>query len=186
MATTSSKSLFRWVQGQQGRNPVHLFSLGTDGNLVLIDADGRIAWQSNTANKGVVAGRLVNRASAKNNIDGAYSSVMEPRELVLQYKGLNTPKPLVYFRSSVWPSTQDHTLQTVILDVEETNDGFAYEACCRFSSSDRWEPESFVRTRCLPITERLLSLGRNCQPQKVTCLSNDFSYCKLEEVCTLY
>ncbi|KAE8683758.1 epidermis-specific secreted glycoprotein EP1-like [Hibiscus syriacus] len=143
------------------------FSRGTDGNLVLADADGRVAWQSNTANKGVVgfkllpngnmvlhdasgkfiwqnfdhptdtllvsqsiradgATKLVSRALPRNNVDGAYSLVMEPKELVLQYKGPNTPKPLVYFRSSVWPNTQDGTLQTVTLNVEETNDGFAY------------------------------------------------------------
>ncbi|TKY49193.1 Epidermis-specific secreted glycoprotein EP1 [Spatholobus suberectus] len=35
------------------------FSLGTDGNLVLANADGRIAWQTNTANKGVVAFKLL-------------------------------------------------------------------------------------------------------------------------------
>ncbi|KAK8648351.1 hypothetical protein V6N13_129105 [Hibiscus sabdariffa] len=57
MATTSSKLLFRWVQGQQGRNPVRVFSLRTDGNVVLADA-GRIAWQSNSADKGAVAGRV--------------------------------------------------------------------------------------------------------------------------------
>ncbi|KAE8706099.1 Epidermis-specific secreted glycoprotein EP1 [Hibiscus syriacus] len=171
MATTRSESLFRWVWEANRGNPVRenaTFSLGTDGNLVLADADGRVAWQSNTANKGVVgfkllpngnmvlhdasgkfiwqsfdhptdtllvgqslrvggATKLVSRASARNNVDGAYSLVMEPKELVLQYKGPNTPKPLVYFRSSVWPNTQDGTLQTVTLNVEETNDGFAYD-----------------------------------------------------------
>ncbi|KAE8703303.1 Epidermis-specific secreted glycoprotein EP1 [Hibiscus syriacus] len=141
MATTRSESLFRWVWEANRGNPVRenaTFSLGTDGNLVLADADGRIAWQSNTANKGVVgfklspngnmvlhdasgkfiwqsfdhptdtllvgqslraggATKLVSRASAQNNVDGAYSLVLEPKEL------------------------------TVTLNVEETNDGFAYD-----------------------------------------------------------
>ncbi|XP_007021733.2 PREDICTED: epidermis-specific secreted glycoprotein EP1 [Theobroma cacao] len=173
MATTRSESLFRWVWEANRGNPVRenaTFSLGTDGNLVLADADGRIAWQSNTANKGVVgfkllpngnmvlhdskgkftwqsfdhptdtllvgqslrigaATNLVSRASAQKNVDGAYSLVIEPKGLVLQYKGLNSPKPLVYFKSSVWPSTQDGTLQSVTLNVkpDSASDGSAYD-----------------------------------------------------------
>ncbi|KAL8192485.1 hypothetical protein R6Q57_027670 [Mikania cordata] len=46
-----------WVwEANQGK-PVRenaTLSLGSDGNLILADADGRIAWQTNTANKGVV------------------------------------------------------------------------------------------------------------------------------------
>ncbi|KAI4333572.1 hypothetical protein L6164_018360 [Bauhinia variegata] len=57
-----SEQLFRWVWEANRGNPVGenaTFSLRTDGNLVLADADGRIAWQTNTANKGVVAFRLL-------------------------------------------------------------------------------------------------------------------------------
>ncbi|OMO92482.1 hypothetical protein COLO4_17557 [Corchorus olitorius] len=170
MATTRSESLFRWVWEANRGNPVRenaTFSLGTDGNLVLADADGRIAWQSNTANKGVVgfkvlpngnmvlhdskgkfiwqsfdsptdtllvgqslrAGgptKLVSRASAENNVDGAYSLVLEPKGLVLQYKGLNSPKPLVYFKSSNWLGVQDGTLQSVTLNVEPDSSEGAY------------------------------------------------------------
>ncbi|PPS05552.1 hypothetical protein GOBAR_AA15105 [Gossypium barbadense] len=275
-------------------NPVRenaTFSLGTDGNLVLADADGRIAWQSNTANKGVVgfqllpngnmvlhdsngkfiwqsfdhptdtllvgqslriggATKLVSRASAQNNVDGAYSLVMEPKQLVLQYKGMNSPKPLVYFKSSVWPSTQDGTLQTVTLNVEETNDGFAYnvlldytvanssigtgnliltrpkynstlsilrlgidgnlrvftyydkvdsqaweETFTLFSRDSIWGTECELPERCgnfglceenqcvaCPSTNGLLGWSQNCQPKKVNCRPNGFSYYKLEGV----
>ncbi|KAK8527482.1 hypothetical protein V6N13_085314 [Hibiscus sabdariffa] len=294
MATTRSESLFRWVWEANRGNPVRenaTFSLGTDGNLVLADADGRIAWQSNTANKGVVgfkllpngnmvlhdssgkfvwqsfdhptdtllvgqslrvggATKLVSRASAQNNVDGAYSLVMEPKELVLQYKGPNTPKPLVYFRSSVWPNTQDGTLQTVTLNVEETNDGFAYdvlldytvanssigtgnliltrpkynstlsflrlgidgnlrvftyydkvdsqaweETFTLFSRDSIWGTECELPERCgnfgvcednqcvaCPSPNGLLGWSRNCQPQKVSCSPNNFSYYKLDGV----
>ncbi|XP_051124773.1 epidermis-specific secreted glycoprotein EP1-like [Andrographis paniculata] len=57
MGTTRSESLFRWVWEANRGNPVGenaTFSLGTNGNLVLARNDGGIAWQSNTANKGVV------------------------------------------------------------------------------------------------------------------------------------
>ncbi|OMO92467.1 hypothetical protein COLO4_17559 [Corchorus olitorius] len=174
MATTRSESLFRWVWEANRGNPVRdnaTFSLGKDGNLVLADVDGRIAWQSNTANKGVVGfkllsngnmvlhdskgkfiwqsfdsptdtllvgqslrrggpTKLVSRASAQNNVDGAYSLVLEPKDLVLQYKGLNSPKPLYYFKSTasnLWISTQDGILQSVALKSEDIGDGSRYE-----------------------------------------------------------
>ncbi|CAI9295027.1 unnamed protein product [Lactuca saligna] len=57
MGTVRSESLMRWVWEANRGNPVGekaTLTLGTDGNLVLADSDGRIAWQTNTANKGVV------------------------------------------------------------------------------------------------------------------------------------
>ncbi|KAJ7948742.1 epidermis-specific secreted glycoprotein EP1-like [Quillaja saponaria] len=66
MGLTRSESLFRWVWEANRGNPVGenaTFSFGTDGNLVLADADGRIAWQTNTANEGVVAFRLLSNGN---------------------------------------------------------------------------------------------------------------------------
>ncbi|KAI3753683.1 hypothetical protein L2E82_25744 [Cichorium intybus] len=57
MGTVRSESLMRWVWEANRGNPVRenaTLTFGTDGNLVLADADGRISWQTNTANKGVV------------------------------------------------------------------------------------------------------------------------------------
>ncbi|KAI3509780.1 hypothetical protein L1887_25302 [Cichorium endivia] len=57
VGTVRSESLMRWVWEANRGNPVRenaTLTFGTDGNLVLADADGRIAWQTNTANKGVV------------------------------------------------------------------------------------------------------------------------------------
>ncbi|KAI3753673.1 hypothetical protein L2E82_25733 [Cichorium intybus] len=57
MGTRRDESIMRWVWEANRGNPVGedaTFSLGSDGNLVLADGDGRIAWQTNTANKGVV------------------------------------------------------------------------------------------------------------------------------------
>ncbi|KAG8386412.1 hypothetical protein BUALT_Bualt03G0146100 [Buddleja alternifolia] len=62
MGTVRSESLMRWVWEANRGNPVGenaTFSLGTSGNLVLADANGRVAWQSNTANKGVVGFNLL-------------------------------------------------------------------------------------------------------------------------------
>ncbi|CAH1449982.1 unnamed protein product [Lactuca virosa] len=57
MGTRRDEAVMPWVWDANRGNPVGenaTFSLGSDGNLVLADGDGRIAWQTNTANKGVV------------------------------------------------------------------------------------------------------------------------------------
>ncbi|NP_001312908.1 epidermis-specific secreted glycoprotein EP1-like [Nicotiana tabacum] len=62
MGTVRSESLMRWVWEANRGNPVKenaTFSLGTDGNLVLAEANGRIAWQTNTAKKGVTGFKLL-------------------------------------------------------------------------------------------------------------------------------
>ncbi|KAI4388257.1 hypothetical protein MLD38_000601 [Melastoma candidum] len=62
MGLTRSESLFRWVWEANRGNPVRenaTLSFGEDGNLVLADHDGRIAWQTGTANKGVVGFQLL-------------------------------------------------------------------------------------------------------------------------------
>ncbi|XP_037497729.1 LOW QUALITY PROTEIN: epidermis-specific secreted glycoprotein EP1-like [Jatropha curcas] len=61
MGTARSESLRRWVWEANRGNPVGenaTLNFGTDGNLVLTDADGRIAWQTNTANKGVIGFKI--------------------------------------------------------------------------------------------------------------------------------
>ncbi|EEF36764.1 epidermis-specific secreted glycoprotein EP1 [Ricinus communis] len=66
MGTVRSESLMRWVWEANRGNPVRenaTLTFGTDGNLVLADADGRIAWQTNTANKGVVGFKLLSNGN---------------------------------------------------------------------------------------------------------------------------
>ncbi|XP_059664638.1 epidermis-specific secreted glycoprotein EP1-like [Cornus florida] len=66
MGLTSSESLFRWVWEANRGNPVRengTLTFGRDGNLVLADADGRIAWQTGTANKGVVGFKLLSNGN---------------------------------------------------------------------------------------------------------------------------
>ncbi|MBA0816625.1 hypothetical protein Gohar_001266 [Gossypium harknessii] len=62
MGLTRSESLFRWVWEANRGNPVRenaTLTFGSDGNLVLADVDGRIAWQTNTANKGVTGFKVL-------------------------------------------------------------------------------------------------------------------------------
>ncbi|KAK9056920.1 hypothetical protein SSX86_024285 [Deinandra increscens subsp. villosa] len=57
MGTRRDQTVMPWVWEANRGKPVRenaTLSLRADGNLVLADANGRIAWQTNTANKGVV------------------------------------------------------------------------------------------------------------------------------------
>ncbi|XP_010279127.1 PREDICTED: epidermis-specific secreted glycoprotein EP1-like [Nelumbo nucifera] len=57
MGVNTEGEPMRWVWEANRGNPVGegaTLTFGADGNLVLADADGRIAWQTGTANKGVV------------------------------------------------------------------------------------------------------------------------------------
>ena len=167
-----SEQLFRWVWEANRGNPVGengTFSLGVDGNLVLANADGRIVWETNTSNKGVVAFRLlsngnmvlidtkgkfvwqsfdhptdtllvdqylkpngpsklVSRLSEKENVDGPYSLVLEPKGLALYYKSKNSPRPSKYWFSSSWFSFEKGSLENVTLksDPESFEYGFDF------------------------------------------------------------
>ncbi|KAK9056918.1 hypothetical protein SSX86_024283 [Deinandra increscens subsp. villosa] len=57
MGSRRDGTVMPWVWEANRGKPVRenaTFSLHSDGNLMLADANGRIAWQTNTANKGVV------------------------------------------------------------------------------------------------------------------------------------
>ncbi|KAM5586245.1 EP1-like glycoprotein 2 [Rosa sericea] len=58
----NDEDLMRWVWDANRNHPVHekaTLSLGRDGNLILAEADGTVAWQTNTANKGVTGIKLL-------------------------------------------------------------------------------------------------------------------------------
>ncbi|KAJ4715482.1 Epidermis-specific secreted glycoprotein EP1 [Melia azedarach] len=137
-----------WVWEANRGKPVGekaTFSLGTDGNLVLAEANGTVVWQTNTANKGVVGfkllpngnmvlhdskgqfvwqsfdyptdtllvgqslvvggrNKLVSRASAKENVYGSYSFVLEYPGFALYYKSKNSPHAARYFTSAKYYS----------------------------------------------------------------------------------
>ncbi|KAH7544017.1 hypothetical protein JRO89_XS15G0086800 [Xanthoceras sorbifolium] len=66
MAIQRTEPLYRWVWEANRGKPVRenaTLTFGTDGNLVLADADGTIAWQTNTANKGVVGFKLLSNGN---------------------------------------------------------------------------------------------------------------------------
>lgn len=74
--------------------------------MVIYDAKGNFVWQNfdsptdtllvgQSLRPGGVS-KLLSRASEKENKDGPYSFVLEPKGLSLYYKSINTPKPLLY------------------------------------------------------------------------------------------
>ncbi|KAK3424487.1 hypothetical protein EUGRSUZ_F01236 [Eucalyptus grandis] len=169
MATTQSESLFRWVWEANRGNPVgenSTFALGADGNLVLAEANGQVAWQSRTANKGVVGFRLlpmatcfdsptdtllvgqslragpvsklVSRASEKDNSNGPYRLVIEPKQLSLYYTSKNSPKPLLYYTFAENMFLGKESLGQVTLEsAPETDEGYAYEITLKYEAANK-------------------------------------------------
>ncbi|KAF4348723.1 hypothetical protein F8388_021776 [Cannabis sativa] len=173
MGTQRAEALRRFVWEANRDNPVGenaTLTLGVDGNLVLADGDGRVAWQTNTTNKGVVglellpngnmvlydskghfvwqsfdyptdtilvgqalrAGakyKLVSRLSEKENKNGPYSMVLEPKTLALYYTSKNSQRPLLYYDfSSFARSTFQNPPMNLTLQADsDPYDGFAYD-----------------------------------------------------------
>ncbi|GAY67954.1 hypothetical protein CUMW_260450, partial [Citrus unshiu] len=83
------------------------FELLPNGNMVLRDSKGKFIWQSFDyptdtllVGQSLRVGRvtkLVSRLSVKENVDGPYSFVMEPRRLAFYYKRSNVPRPILYY-----------------------------------------------------------------------------------------
>ncbi|KAJ6889776.1 hypothetical protein NC651_023501 [Populus alba x Populus x berolinensis] len=142
-------------------------TLSEDGNLVLADVDGSIAWQTYTAQKGVVGfqllpngnmvlhdskgsfvwqsfdhptdtllagqslrlegtARLVSRASEKQNSDGPYSLVLEPKRLAMYYKSPSSPRPYLYYTPDKLSESKGR-IQSVTLYSRGEVDGFYYD-----------------------------------------------------------
>ncbi|KAK8706266.1 hypothetical protein V6N13_049839 [Hibiscus sabdariffa] len=89
------ESLMRWVWDANRNDPVRenaAFTFGGDGNFVLADVDGRVVWQTNTANQGVTENRinsrnkLVSRTSDVDGSDGPYSLVLDRNGFVMYLK----------------------------------------------------------------------------------------------------
>ncbi|XP_058100803.1 EP1-like glycoprotein 2 [Magnolia sinica] len=62
MGTSRGEAIMRWVWDANRNDPVRenaTLTFGQNGNLILADVDGRVVWQTNTANKGVTGIRLL-------------------------------------------------------------------------------------------------------------------------------
>ncbi|KAL5997875.1 hypothetical protein ACLOJK_008807 [Asimina triloba] len=62
MGSRRGENIMRWVWDANRNSPARensTLTFGRDGNLVLANADGRVVWQTNTANKGVTGFQLL-------------------------------------------------------------------------------------------------------------------------------
>ncbi|KAH8518705.1 hypothetical protein H0E87_000518 [Populus deltoides] len=141
-----SATTMRWVWEANRGNPVGenaTLTFGEDGNLVLADADGRIAWQTNTAKRSgslqvlcalEVQLRLVSRRSEKQNSNGAYSLVMEPKRF-----GHILQEPKLPQNPSSTTQLTGLVLRMVIYNTchssePVTEEGFSYDLALEFST----------------------------------------------------
>ncbi|KAI4323014.1 hypothetical protein L6164_022655 [Bauhinia variegata] len=93
--------------------------------MVLLDAKGTFVWQSFDyptdtllVGQSLKAGgpsKLVSRLSEKENKNGPYSLVLEPKGLALYYKSNNSPRPILYWFPSDWFSFPQGSLANVTL-----------------------------------------------------------------------
>ncbi|KAF5175913.1 Ep1-like glycoprotein [Thalictrum thalictroides] len=92
----STSNIMRWVWDANRGNPVGenaTLSFGTNGNLVLADANGRLAWQTDTANKGVVGISLLpngNLVLQDNRGRFVWQSFSYPTDTLLVGQGLSS------------------------------------------------------------------------------------------------
>ncbi|KAK9132103.1 hypothetical protein Scep_011631 [Stephania cephalantha] len=108
MGSVDNESILRFVWDANRRRPVRenaALTFARDGNLVLRDVDGRIAWQTNTANKGVVGLKLLPNGNlvlynSKNRY--VWQSFNYPTDTLLVGQSLrpNGPNKLIARRST--------------------------------------------------------------------------------------
>ncbi|MCL7047285.1 hypothetical protein MKW94_017381 [Papaver nudicaule] len=165
MGLVQSDSVLRWVWDANRGNPVRenaTLTFGTDGNLVLADADGRIAWQTGTANRGVVGLDLLSngnivlydksgkfiwqsfehpsdticRSSEVDGSEGHYSLVLEKNRLNLYLKNRNLKKPLLYYTSDWFGNSQGPFTRVLFNSAPETEEAYVYELTLKFFVSN--------------------------------------------------
>ncbi|XP_048442690.1 epidermis-specific secreted glycoprotein EP1-like [Pyrus x bretschneideri] len=140
------------------------FKLLPNGNMVLhnLKLKGKFIWQSfdypaytllvgQSLRAGVVS-KLVSRASEKENKDGPYSLVMEPKGLALYYKSSNSPKPQLYFSFSQRITIQDSLVLVSLNGALETDEGHAYDLTLDYR---------VIEWPTLPQVETFISVGLN-------------------------
>nr|POE96260.1 epidermis-specific secreted glycoprotein ep1 [Quercus suber] len=147
------------------------FKLLPNGNMVLHSSKGNFVWQSfDSPTDTILVGQylraesvikqLVSRASERDNKDGPYSLLMEPKVLSLYYKSRNSPSPTLYFVSpSDLVFVQEGTLENVTLhSTPETDEGYAYDLGLQYYVANPFNDGNRILAR--PKYNRTLSFLR--------------------------
>ncbi|KAK9004865.1 hypothetical protein V6N11_042317 [Hibiscus sabdariffa] len=169
------ESLMRWVWDANRNDPVRenaAFTFGGDGNFVLADVDGRVVWQTNTANQGVTENRinsrnkLVSRTSDVDGSDGPYSLVLDRNGFVmyLKYSG----QQLIY---GGW-RVEDFGDIVTFDALPENENATAYEECALPSKCGTFGLCDKRMCVACPSPKGLLGWSESCKPPKsVPCRS---------------
>ncbi|MCL7033588.1 hypothetical protein MKW94_003684 [Papaver nudicaule] len=171
MGLVESESTMRWVWDANRGNPVRenaTLTFGKDGNLVLADSDGRIAWQTGVVGLNLLSNgnivlydnrgkfiwqsfdhpsdtllvgqslrlngpnRIISRSSDVDGSEGPYSFVLEKERLNLYLKSKNIKKPLLYYTSDWFGSSQGPLTQVLFNAAPESEEAYAYELTFQF------------------------------------------------------
>lgn len=191
MGHRRSESLMRWVWDANRGKPVRenaTLTFGPDGNLVLADVDGKVAWETGTANMGVVGldvlpngnmvfydgkgkfvwqsfdhptdtllvgqallatgpNKLVSRLSVMDASNGAYSYVMEKRNLAMYFLSKNAKKPLLYYKSAEFGNGKGSLAYLGFTCAPEYDEPYAYELRFGFNMSNSPSSGTYILSR---------------------------------------
>ncbi|KAE8679081.1 Epidermis-specific secreted glycoprotein EP1 [Hibiscus syriacus] len=189
-------------------NPVKenaTLTFGSDSNLVLADVDGRIAWQTNTANKGVTGFKILPNGNmvlhdAKGNfiwqsfdystdtlLAGQSLRLGGATELVSLASALNNSDgayslgPLEYVKFDSTPENDDGTAYGLNYGGTLESEERIATARIRFFDS-KWM-ETLGQCVACPTPNGLIGWNKDCNVKKLTsCNEKDFYYYKLEGV----
>ncbi|XP_057452317.1 EP1-like glycoprotein 3 [Lotus japonicus] len=124
----------RW-QTNTANKGVVAFRLLPNGNVVLLDGNGKFVWQSfDHPTDTILVGQylrasgpyeLVSRLSEKENVNGPYSLKLEGKGLALYYKPKNSPRPICYWSESYIEQGSFENV-TLTSDSESFEIGFDY------------------------------------------------------------
>ncbi|GJY93662.1 epidermis-specific secreted glycoprotein EP1-like protein [Tanacetum coccineum] len=157
MGTVRSELRMYWVWEANRGKPVKenaTLSLGTDGNLVLAEADGQVVWQTNTANKGVVGIELLPNGN-----------------MVL------TRRRLLHMQSFDSPTIRAGGSRSAGNGVDQGKVSVSYQNAWKFGLC-----EDNQCVAC-PTPNGLSGWSKDCDVKTVTsCKASDFHYYKLEGV----
>ncbi|KAK9150525.1 hypothetical protein Syun_008834 [Stephania yunnanensis] len=162
----------KWVWDANRNRPVHenaTLSFNRDGNLVLADVDGRVAWQTGTTNKGVVELKLLPNGNlviynAKNQF--VWQSFDYPSDTLLvgQSLRLSGPTKIVSRMSDTDGSEGPYSL--AMIDIPTITDQLnlyykpnnsKVDPVLYYSSSQQFGVESTVTFNSIPETKEAYS-----------------------------
>ncbi|KAL3576190.1 hypothetical protein D5086_021473 [Populus alba] len=124
--------------------------------------DANRAWQTGTANKGVVGlnllpdgqnlrssgpNRLVSRVSNMDGSLGPYSFVMEQRYWALYYKVKNSPEPLLYYKSDEFGNGQGSLAHLNFYCKPEYEQAYAFEVGFTYDMNNSPSSGTHILTR---------------------------------------